>query len=272
MAPGDRPATFAEYLVSIGLAANTVRNYGWRLNKAERLLAELGATLLSADAFQLAAMTSQTANTHSLRGQLRCTLKHWYEWMDRMDAPLRAIRVPPQPAMVNQALNVEDAKRLVETARGWWPEGTAVLFGMYLALRREEIAAAEWERFDDAMGWYRVTGKNAKTATLPVHPDLAAELAPHRGTGFIFPGRVGVRDHVTPATIWDWTKIVGREAGIDNLRTHQLRHTSLTTALDNTENLRSVMEFARHSRPQTTAGYTRTTKEQLRAVMEALEY
>jgi hypothetical protein len=46
----------------------------------------------------------------------------------------------------------------------------------------------------------------------------------------------------------------------------------LTTALDNTGNLRSVMEFARHSRPQTTAGYTRTTKAQLVEVMEALEY
>ncbi len=74
------------------------------------------------------------------------------------------------------------------------------------------------------------------------------------------------------ATVWDWTKRVGREAGIENLRTHQLRHTSLTTAHDNTGNLRSVMKFARHSRPQTTAGYTRTTKEQLLAVSEALDY
>ena len=41
-APGDRPATFDEYLVSIGLSTNTVRNYVWRLNKAEKLLAEMG--------------------------------------------------------------------------------------------------------------------------------------------------------------------------------------------------------------------------------------
>ena len=65
---------------------------------------------------------------------------------------------------------------------------------------------------------------------------------------------------------------LNREAGIGDVRTHQLRHTSLTTALDNTGNLRSVMEFARHSRPQTTADYTRTTKEQLLAVMEALNF
>ena len=53
-------------------------------------------------------------------------------------------------------------------------------------------------------------------------------------------------------------------AGLGHVTTHQLRHTSLTTALDNTENLRAVMEFARHERPQTTAGYTRRTKERVR--------
>lgn len=141
---------------------------------------------------------------------------------------------------------------------------------MYLALRREGIAKAEWDRFDDDLEWYTVTGKNSKTATLPVHPALADELAPRRGEGYVFPGRFG--DHVCMATVWTWTSQVAEAAGLGHITTHQLRHTSLTTALDGTGNLRSVMEFARHSRPQTTAGYTRTTKEQLRAVMEALEY
>ena len=105
-APGDRPATYEEYLVSIGKSAGTVRNYVWRLNKAERILADLGATLLTADAFQLAAMAARMSDTHSLRGQLRCSLKHWYQWQDRMNAPLRAVRVPPQPQIVCKALEV----------------------------------------------------------------------------------------------------------------------------------------------------------------------
>lgn len=69
-----------------------------------------------------------------------------------------------------------------------------VLLGMYLALRREEIAKAEWERFDEGMEWYTVTGKRDKTATLPVHLRIREEFTPRRGQGFIFPGRVGVRD------------------------------------------------------------------------------
>ena len=270
--PAGRPATYDEYLVSIGLSANTVRNYVWRLNKAESILAEIGANLLTANAHQLAAMAAQTSNTHAFRGQLRCALKHFFEWQDRNDAPLRAVRVPPAPRMVCQALEPDDARKLVETARGWWPKGAIVLLGMYLALRREEIAKAEWSRFDDDMMWYTVIGKLDKTATIPVHPVIREEFGQRRSQGFIFPGRLGVRDHVSPATVWTWTSDVAEAAGLGHVRTHQLRHTSLTTALDNTENLRAVMEFARHERPQTTAGYTRTTKEQLRRVSDALDF
>jgi integrase/recombinase XerD len=143
---------------------------------------------------------------------------------------------------------------------------------MFLALRRFEIAKAEWSRFDENMEWYTVTGKLDKTATIPVHPVIREEFEPRRGEGFLFPGRLGMRDHVTPASVWGWTSTVAKAAGLGHVSTHRLRHTSLTTALDGTGNLRAVMEFARHARPETTAGYTRTTKEQLRAVSEALEY
>lgn len=267
-----RSRTYEEYLISIGLAVKTVHTYRNRLDMAERFLSEIGVSLLQADAFQLSAMASSTANSHSMRGQLRCALKHWFEWQDRMNAPLRAVRVPPQPRMVCQALEADEARALVDTARGWWPHGAAVLLGLFLALRREEIAKAEWERFDDKLEWYTVTGKNDKTATIPVHPIVTDEFERHRGDGWLFPGRKNVRAYVNPTTVWEWTKVVAREAGIGEVRTHQLRHTALTTALDNTENLRAVMEFARHERPQTTAGYTRTTAVQLRRVSDALAY
>ena len=134
---------------------------------------------------------------------------------------------------------------------------------------REEIAAAEWSRFSDDMSWYTVTGKLDKTATLPVHQMLRDELA-DGGTGFVFPGRFG--GHVSPATIWDWTKRVAAEVGLHNFSTHQLRHTALTTANDSLGDLRAVQTFARHKRPETTAGYTRTKQTRLREVSDSLDY
>jgi integrase len=268
--PDQSLASFDEYLLSVGLKPMTIRAYLSVLARAQAVLEDLGSDLASASARDLSAAATAAGESHSARGQLRCALKHFYTWQNRMDAPLKAVRVPPSPRMVNKALDPDQAKALLDAARGWWPQGGAVLFGLFLALRRSEIAISEWERFDEGMNWYTVTGKGDKTATIPVHPILREELEPRRGSGYIFPGRWDIGSH--PNTIWSWTKEVAREAGIPVFTTHQLRHTALTTALDNTGNLRSVMEFARHEKPDTTAGYTRTTKAQLQTVSDALNY
>ncbi|KKK59417.1 hypothetical protein LCGC14_3034590, partial [marine sediment metagenome] len=70
----------------------------------------------------------------------------------------------------------------------------------------------------------------------------------------------------------DWTKRVASEAGIHEFTTHQLRHTALTTANDTMGDLRAVQTFARHKKPETTAGYTRTKQTRLREVSDSLDY
>lgn len=271
----ERPGTYEEYLWSIGLSWQTIRNYQRVLRRAERKCQEWGVELLTANAYVLAALADYVGPSHPARAHLRTALKHFYLWNDRLNPPLRAVRVPPQPKMVCKALPADQAARLEQVARGWWPEGAAVLLGMYLGLRRAEIAMAEWERFDGDLDWYRVTGKRDKTATLPVHAVVAEEFRPRRQhSGWVFPGRKGVREgsHVTPATVWEWTAKVATTAGVEDFSTHVLRHTALTTALDATGDLRSVQEFARHEDPITTSGYTRTTKEQLRKISDAIRY
>lgn len=256
-------ALFRDYLLGQGLSPRTINIYV-RLILAAQQHVELGtvtATLLHEYA-------SRLPFSHSLRGQFASACRHYWEMIGRHDGPVKAIRVPPQPEMVCQAVEDHQARDLVKVALGWYPEGLAVLFGMYLALRRAEIATAEWRRFSKDYEWYTVTGKGDKTATLPVNPILASELK--GGAGFVFPGRYG--GHVSPATIWEWTKIVGRAVGIEDLRTHQLRHTALTVANDTTGDLRAVQTFARHSKPSTTAGYTRTKAQRLREVSDALSY
>ena len=43
--------------------------------------------------------------------------------------------------MFCRALEPEDAALLAKTAKGWFPEGTAVLLGLYLALRALEMGS-----------------------------------------------------------------------------------------------------------------------------------
>lgn len=213
----------------------------------------------------------RVTNSHACRGQAAAALKHYFVMVDHPRPPIRAVDVPPAPEMVCRAIDDNKIERLIEVASGWWPHGGAVIVAMTLALRRFEIAKLEWNRFSGDMGWYRVTGKYSKTATLPVHRRLAAELAGRQnGSRWVFPGRL--KGHVNPATIGDWVKQVGRSAGIENLLTHELRHTALAVANDNTQNLRSVQTFARHTKPSTTSGYTRTTTKRLREVSDSLDY
>jgi len=263
---------FREYLIGQGLSLKSIRLYVAIVVQAERWMRERNTTLAWAAPSHVARYAEErVTNSSSSRRQAASALGHYWEFRGRTDAPRKAIRVPPHPEMVCRAVEESEARALLETALGWWPKGTMVLFGLYLALRRTEIAEAEWDRFTGDLGWYRVTGKGAKTATLPVHPVLREELLPYRRrSGWVFEGRFG--SHVTPATVWAWSKQVASAAGLEEFTTHQLRHTALTTANDNLGDLRAVQTFARHAKPATTAGYTRTKQSRLREVSDALDY
>jgi integrase/recombinase XerD len=257
---------FGSYLVAQGIGPRTVQTYQLVLARA----VTAGLDLAHPSPLTVASYAESTPNSHSSRSQLRSTFR-WYWQMLEVSGPEKAVRVPPQPLMVCRALEDDEARSVVKVALGWHPEGLATLLAMYLALRRAEIAVAEWERFDRNLGWYKVLGKGSKTASLPVHPILVEALATHRGSGYLFPGSRG-RRHVTPTTVWLWVRKVCQEAGIDHVPPHRLRHTALATANDRLGDLRAVQTFARHSKPETTAGYTRTRLRQLQAVSDALDY
>lgn len=264
---------YEEYLVGLGLSGKSTRLYAKHIERAQQWIRfNTHTTLHWAGPSELADYAQTLPASHATRGQVVAALKHYWEMLGRQNPPLRAVRVPPAPEMICRAIDQHQVRNLVKTAAGWWPEGGVVLVGLYLALRRFEIAKMEWSRFDDRLEWYTVTGKYDKTATLPVHPLLAAELDGRQdGSRWVFPGRYKGR-HIADATVGAWVSEVGEYAGIDNLEPHELRHTALATANDNTGNLRSVQTFARHSKPQTTSGYTRTTATRLREVSDALDY
>jgi integrase/recombinase XerD len=263
---------YTDYLMGLGLSEKTRRLYERHVETAETWIRRHTHTTLHwAGPKEVAAYADSLPNSHSTRGQVVAALRHYWDWKQRSDTPHRAIRVPPAPEMVCRAITETQTRDLVKTALGWWPKGTVVLCGLYLALRRFEIAKMEWERFTDDHTWYTVTGKYDKTHTLPVHPTLVAELENRQTGRWVFPGRYKGR-HINSATVGAWVAEVGQSASIDDLEPHELRHTALATANDNTGNLRSVQTFARHAKPQTTSGYTRTTRSRLREVSDALDY
>lgn len=263
-------ASFYDHLVSLGLAARTVDTYRREVATVEEWCAAHGHSLARIGPGAVADYLATRPASYATRRAIRAALDHYWHFTNRRQPPLGAIRVPPQPRMVCRALDDGDARILAKAAerRGDAP-GLAVAFGLYLGLRRAEVAGLRWEAFSG--GWLRVVGKGEVAAVLPVHPVVVALLDERpRVSPWVFPGRFG--GPVTPATVWKWTKEVAEQAGVGSMTCHQLRHTCLATANDATGDLRAVQAFARHAKPETTAGYTRATARRLTAVMEAIDY
>lgn len=260
-------------LLELGLSPRSASSYASTIRHAQRWLAARGLDLATVGAEDLLGYLAVRPASWSSRKLIRSALRYYWLLIDRPDPPLLAIRVPPKPRMRCRALTERQAAKLEAAARRRGDrQGLAVLLGLYLGLRRDEIARLRWDEVDDGAGWITVFGKGGVQATLPVHPVLLEELARRpRPASYVFPGARG-RAHVTPASVWNWVRDVSTDAGLPPVSTHRLRHTCLATANDATGDLRAVQEFARHARPETTAGYTRVTAKRLLAVMVSLDY
>lgn len=264
-------------LLGLGLAPKTAYIYGRILDRVVVELEPLGVGLKDCGPADLASIIPRFRGGYSSRSQLRSALVAAWEVIDRLDGPVRAVRVPPKPKTVCRALSEDAACRLERAA--WERDddpGLAVLLGLYAGLRRAEIATVRWENVkSDELGrpeWMRILGKGELVADVPVHPALAVALVRRRRSlGWVFEGRNRTRP-VGASTIWAWVKLVAHDAGLADVPTHVLRHTALAECNDRTGDLRTVQEIARHARPETTSGYTRAKRSRMLEVVRAIDY
>jgi site-specific recombinase XerD len=266
--------TVIEGMTAYGLSRKTITSYLGAVRAAD----SAGIDLDSVTAVELRAYAETLPLTRSSRQLLRSAVLAYWKTSGREEGPARAIRVPSKPRMRCRALEDHPAAILAVAARKRGDlKGLAVLIGLYTALRRNEIATLRWADVDEA-GWLTVVGKGDVTRTFPVHASLTEAFASHRsyarksrrGHDWIFRGRWG--GPVNPTTVWLWVRAVAQDAGLGAVPPHVLRHTALATALDNCHDLRAVQEFAGHAWPETTAGYTRVTRNRLKDAVGAIRY
>lgn len=268
----DRVLLVQQRLREEGMSPRTVHSYFMTLRRVDTWCDARGRSLLTLQAEDLAAFAMLVPNTHSSQRIVKVSLGHYWRILGRDNPPLWVIRVPGKPAALCKALTEDEARTLVRAARSRRDrKGLAVMLGMHLGLRREEIATLRRDAFTDE-GWINIVGKGNKSASLPVHPDVLDLVGSldRQDSPWVFPGRYD--GPVGNATIWNWVREVAEEAGVENVTTHRLRHTALAEANDILGDLRAVQAFARHSKPETTAGYTRTTAKRLGEVMMAISY
>ena len=265
---------FVNYLVGRGLSDRTIAIY---VHAVERWLLHCGTVgidPLSALAVDMRAYSEQLPDTHESRRQHAVALGHWYRWRGVVEDPTGAIRKPKRRKMRWNGIEADQAAAVVQVSRGVFPEGTATLFGLLMGLRRAEIAAVDFPGFTPDLDWYTVHGKGNIIEDIPVHEIVREELLHPRdrrtGYRYLFPGiRTG---HVNPGTVAMWVTAIGDAAGVPGLTPHKLRHTFISDVNDQHGDLRVAQELARHASPETTAGYTRVSRDRMVAASRSLSY
>src|SRR5438128_4223894 len=235
-----------EELMARGLGRKTSLQYARVIRDADRWCVDHGTTLKAVKGLELVRYVESKPKTWSTRKLLRSAIGHYWAIARRRRPPLWSIPQLPKPEARCRALSEEEADVLERVARLHDDlKGLVVLLGLYVGLRREEMATLRWSCFRDGGDIVRVVGKNGREREVDVHPVLAAALARARAAArdpvYVFPGRFG--GGVNPATIWSWTRELAGEAGVEvkgSVPPRRLRHTCLAEINDETGDIRTT--------------------------------
>ena len=270
------------------LSPHTLANY----SRAVGVLFELKekTALRDLDAQQIRRFVARLHATGLSGRTLALTLSAWrvlYRWLARHRGfaanPVQGVRAPKSPRPLPKALSVEQVQRLLEAPAAETPEAArdrAMFELLYSSgLRLAELVALDAEdgRLDLKQAEVTVTGKGAKTRTIPVggraREALRAwlkERALMAGPGerALFVGARGRR--IAPGTVQSrlraWAKRQGLGAAV---HPHMLRHSFASHVLQSSQDLRAVQEMLGHASISTTQVYTHLDFQALAKVYDA---
>jgi integrase len=202
------------------------------------------------------AETHQPATCNRLKAACSGVFRHAARegWITRNPARLLAHR-PENNAVVRWLSDDERDRLLAACERSTWPKlralvmvllGTGCRLGEALSLRWSEM---DWEARTARLA----RTKNGEAGVLSFPPSVMAELKRHRqvGQALVFAGD----DPGKPFTFRKaWHRAL-KDAGIENLRVHDLRHTAASWLVMNGASLYEAAEVLGHKSTQTTKRY-----------------
>jgi integrase/recombinase XerC len=210
----------------------------------------------------------------------------YFHWLVRHRGlranPVVGIRAPRAARPLPKALSVEAAQRLLDEspATPALMRDAAMFELLYSSgLRRAELIALNLDdgRLDLRQGEVTVTGKGARTRTVPVGAKACEALkrwidtrqqiaAP--GERALFVGSRGKRigTSLVGARLAAWARRCGLT---QHVHPHMLRHSFATHLLQSSQDLRAVQELLGHSSISTTQVYTHLDFQALAKVYDA---
>ena len=221
---------------------------------------------------------------------LALTLSAWrgfYRWLARHRGfganPVLGIRAPKAARPLPKALSVESTELLLNEEPQDKPallRDQAMFELLYSSgLRLGELVALNVDdgRLDLRQGEVTVTGKGAKTRTVPVgakaREALAAWMSVRNGIAgshekALFVGARGRR--ISPGLVGRRLSAWARRRGLrERVHPHMLRHSFATHVLQSSQDLRAVQELLGHASISTTQVYTHLDYQALAKVYDA---
>ncbi len=184
--------------------------------------------------------------------------------------PAAAVRSPRLPERLPRALSREGMARLIEEA---WkieptPRNGALIEVMYgCGLRVAEVVSLEWANVDLAERWLKVLGKGDKERLVPFGRYAREALTEWRALcpadcRYVFSGKG--RGHITIRTVHRLVVKAARNAGLENVSPHSIRHSFATHMLEGGATLNVLQELLGHESLLTTQKYLKVTPGHLR--------
>ena len=215
------------------------------------------------------------------------TLSAWrayYRWLARRGAirldPCDGLRAPKQPRTLPKALSVDQTSALLDAAAETELETRdKAMFELFYSsgLRLSELAGLDADGVDFDAGTVTVTGKRAKTRTVPVGAKAAAAvrawLAERDGVAAAEQRALFVSRRGTRLAVRSIERRLARWATKQDLglhvHPHMLRHSFASHLLQSSGDLRAVQEMLGHSNIATTQIYTHLDFQHLAKVYDA---
>ena len=211
----------------------------------------------------------------------------WFRWLARHRGfganPVLGVRAPKAARPLPKALSVEKAQQLLASSKenSVFEKRDLAMFELLYSsgLRLAELVALELAdgRLDLAQGEVTVTGKGAKTRTVPVGAKarealaawmaLRSQVAAAAETA-LFVGARGRR--ISPAVVGSRLAAWARRRGLNvRVHPHMLRHSFASHVLQSSQDLRAVQEMLGHASISTTQVYTHLDYQALAKVYDA---
>ncbi|GAB2179905.1 tyrosine recombinase XerC [Denitratisoma sp. agr-D3] len=290
-APGAEPdPTVVRFLEELDhqrrLSGHTLTAYRRDLQQLQALAA--GQALVGLQYAQIRRFAMQLHGKGLGAKSIARTLSAWrafYRWLARRGDvarnPVDGVRPPKAPRRLPKALAVEQVSALLEgEADSLLEHRDLAMFELFYSsgLRLAELAGLDHRLgLDLAQGEVTVTGKRAKTRTVPLGEKarqalvrwlaLRPQLAlPEESALFV--NRFGRR--LSPGSIArrldQWAKARGVAV---HVHPHMLRHSFASHVLQSSGDLRAVQEMLGHASISTTQIYTHLDFQHLAAVYDA---